>query len=122
VIFVARRATLAERGNKLWEGSRMILPEHRAAIAEHERKQRLLTKPILDTDKLEELSRKLSEALQDEKLITIHIFHPEGIERLHILPKKIDMSTRMLVGLSMLGERTLRIKLEDIIDIEDSLE
>jgi hypothetical protein len=82
----------------------------------------LLKKPTLDTDKLEEMSRKLSAALQDEKLITIHVFHPEGIERVLVLPKKIDVSARMLVGLSILGERTLRISLEDIIDIEDSLE
>ncbi|GIM48463.1 hypothetical protein DNHGIG_40120 [Collibacillus ludicampi] len=119
---MARRASLAERGNKLWEGSRMILPEHRAAITEYERKQRLLKKPTLDPDKLEEMSRKLSEALQDEKLITIHVFHPEGIERVHVLPKKIDVSTRMLVGLSMLGERTIRIKLDVIIDIEDAFQ
>ncbi|GIM45380.1 hypothetical protein DNHGIG_09290 [Collibacillus ludicampi] len=115
---MTRRAMLTERGNKLWEGSRMILPEHRAAIAEYEYKQRLLTKPTLDSDKLEEMSRKLSEALQDEKRITIHVFHPEGIERVHVLPKKIDISTRILVGLSTLGERTIRIKLDDIIDIE----
>jgi hypothetical protein len=76
----------------------MILPEHRTTIAEHEHKQRLLTKPTLDNDKLEEMSRKLSKALQDEKLITLHVFHPEGIERVHVLPKKIDATTRMLVG------------------------
>ncbi len=37
-----------KRGNLLWEGSRMFLPEHKQSLLERKRLKQKLQKPILD--------------------------------------------------------------------------
>lgn len=60
-----------KRGNLLWEGSRMFLPEHREQLLERRRNRREFRMPELDEDWLNEISRTLSESLEYQHPITI---------------------------------------------------
>lgn len=60
-----------KRGNLLWEGSRMFLPEHREQLLERRRNRREFRMPELDEDWLHEISRALSESLEHQHPITI---------------------------------------------------
>lgn len=60
-----------KRGNLLWEGSRMFLPEHREQLLERRRNRREFRMPELDEDWLNEISRALSESLEYQHPITI---------------------------------------------------
>jgi hypothetical protein len=54
---------ILDRKNKLWEGSRMFLPEHRQALLEQRRRAEEITPPELDQDRLEEINRLILDAL-----------------------------------------------------------
>ncbi|MDP0941904.1 YolD-like family protein, partial [Klebsiella quasipneumoniae] len=51
-----------QRGNNLWEGSRMFLPEHKQALLKWQKEQEKQTKPELDEQQLEEMNRMLISA------------------------------------------------------------
>lgn len=64
--------------NGLWESSRMMLPEHKERIikskSNHLMERR--TRPILDTQKWEEINELLSEACQTGEEITLVLWDP----------------------------------------------
>lgn len=53
------------RHNRLWEGSRMFLPEHRKALLKHQQAQ-AFTPPELEEDQLAEMNRLLLEAVDGD--------------------------------------------------------
>lgn len=59
-----------KRGNLLWEGSRMILPEHREQLLEYRRKQNEFQVPELDEDQIAEINRMLAEAIREKRPVT----------------------------------------------------
>lgn len=63
-----------QRGNLLWEGSRMFLPEHKQSLLERKRHKQKLQKPILDSDKLEEMNQTLCTAMEFAQDITVSCF------------------------------------------------
>ncbi|PTX48304.1 hypothetical protein C8P63_14613 [Melghirimyces profundicolus] len=48
-----------ERGNKLWEGHRMMLPEHEVQLQEERKRKEEYRPPELAPDALEEIGRML---------------------------------------------------------------
>lgn len=56
-----------KRGNMLWEGSRMMLPEHKQAILDRKQQQQLVPKPSLDEQKLNELDEVICEAMAENQ-------------------------------------------------------
>lgn len=78
-----------QRGNKLWESHRMIIPEHRRALLEHEDRQELIERPALDEDEMEELSRTLGEAMELGRLVTLRVFKPTGIVEVDMVPQRV---------------------------------
>ena len=106
------------RGNKLWEGSRIILPEHRSAMIEKSiTEERYVPRPQIDDDKLAEISQAIGAAMAEGRLITMHLYEQFGLREVTMLPKKFDDVNRRLVGLSQFDERQVRIPFEDIIDV-----
>jgi YolD-like protein len=59
------------RQNKLWEGSRMFLPEHREGILELQQKQKEYIQPELDEHQIEWINYIFQEALEGEKPIVV---------------------------------------------------
>lgn len=61
-------------GNGLWEGSRMMLPEHKIRIISDERET--LRQPILDEQKQEEIECTLALSLRSHVRVTVVLFDP----------------------------------------------
>jgi hypothetical protein len=59
------------RGNLLWEGSRMFLPEHREALLKQREEAREYRPPELDPDCLADMERLIREAWEAEKPVVI---------------------------------------------------
>lgn len=62
---------ILNRGNKLFEGSRMMLPEHVALIREYYQKQTEYAPPLLAEDQLEEFNHLINQAVHQHRLIQI---------------------------------------------------
>ncbi|MGY0691849.1 YolD-like family protein [Virgibacillus sp. FSP13] len=62
--------------NVMWESSRMMLPEHKARIRQHQKELTKRTKPILDEQQIELFSQMISDAMQQGSNLKIQIFHP----------------------------------------------
>lgn len=63
-------------GNGLWEGSRMMLPEHKIRIISDERETLRRSKPVLDEQKLEEIERTLALSLRSHLRVAVVLFDP----------------------------------------------
>lgn len=63
-------------GNGLWESSRMMLPEHKAAINQHEASLKQRHRVELDEQEWEHISRSMTDSLKQRHIITIQLFHP----------------------------------------------
>ena len=106
------------RGNKLWEAHRIILPEHRAALLEKDfEEHHFFPRPEIDEDKLAEMSETIGAAMAEGRLVTVQVYERYGPRAVTMLPKKFDEASRCIVGLSQLGEERVRIPLEDIIEV-----
>ena len=70
-----------KRGNMLWEGSRMFLPEHREQLLARRKAKARIEKPVLDEQQQEEVNRTVTEALVEGFPVMITYYH-EG----HIYP------------------------------------
>jgi hypothetical protein len=113
-----RRASIHDRDNKLWHGSRFILPEHREAMLIHDRREQRQARPRLEQDKLAEMNRQLAEALETGQPIGITLYKPYGSERITVIAKRIDMAARTLKGTTAdEEERPIAVSLDDLIDI-----
>ncbi|MEN0644015.1 YolD-like family protein [Alkalicoccobacillus gibsonii] len=65
-----------ERGNLLWEGSRMMLPEHKQAIRAQNEREKHSPAPELDVQELEELGRVATHSLTHST--PVHIVYWEN--------------------------------------------
>lgn len=67
------------RGNKLFAGSRMMLPEHREMILRQTKEASWTPKPSLDEQRYEEMEVTLREVLASEsRAVHLQIWHKEG--------------------------------------------
>lgn len=92
----------------------MIIPEHRRAMMDHEDRQELIERPVLDDDALEELSRTLGEAMEFGRLVTLRVFKPTGIVEVDMVPQRVvDGKLR---GLDRDGDR-VSVAVADVIGV-----
>jgi hypothetical protein len=101
----------------IFEGMRIILPEHRDAMKRLETEAKRQPRPVLDEQKLEEMSRVLADAIQDQRPITVTLYKPFGQYRVEIVPEKIDPYTKKLMGRDKEGNMR-NIPLTDLIDVQ----
>ncbi|OPG99000.1 hypothetical protein B2I21_07550 [Chryseobacterium mucoviscidosis] len=62
--------------NGYYEGSRLIMPEHRDAFLAQEREQQRRGKPILDEQAIEEIVRALAVSYNEKARIDLVVFNP----------------------------------------------
>jgi hypothetical protein len=103
-------------GNGLWEGSRMIMPEHKQRILNDAINEETRKKPDLDPQALAEISQVLAQSLEDCSPITLTLF--EGYEDRSIrgIVIKVDQQLKQIKFRQ--GEDWDWIKLADIIAAE----
>lgn len=85
-------------GNGLWESSRMMLPEHKVAINEHEKSLRLRERVELDEQEWEHVARSVTESLQQRQPIALRLFHPlEELAVIGIVERIDQLKGRFMV-------------------------
>ncbi|CAM3947595.1 YolD-like family protein [Paenibacillus alkaliterrae] len=85
-------------GNGLWESSRMMLPEHKVAINEHEAALRLRQRVELDEQEWEHVVRSVTESLRLRQQITLRLFHPvEELTVIGIVDRVDQLNGRFMV-------------------------
>ncbi|MEO2212588.1 YolD-like family protein [Paenibacillus amylolyticus] len=100
--------------NGVYEGSRIILPEHREAYLVQEALQRRRGKPILDEQEMLLIEGAIFESYQECKSITLTVFNPFDDEELHGVVTAIDKPSRQ-IKLVRGAEDYSFIKIEEII-------
>lgn len=63
-------------GNGIYEGSRMILPEHKEAYLKHMAEQERRGKPVLDEQAIEEIGRVLLDSYNQKTKVQLVVFNP----------------------------------------------
>src|SRR5690606_29431808 len=107
-----------DRGNNLWEGHRIILPEHRDLLFDHREKEREYQPPELAEDEVEEISRLISWSKAQERPITLIYADRYGPKRITGVVTRIDPIERWLILQSEEDRRM--ISLSQIIGAEEA--
>ncbi|RJX40981.1 YolD-like family protein [Paenibacillus pinisoli] len=85
-------------GNGLWESSRMMLPEHKAAINDHSESLKRRTRIELDEQEWEHVSRVVSESLLRRQPVAVRLFHPfELLTVIGIVDRVDELKGRFMV-------------------------
>jgi hypothetical protein len=80
----------------MYEGSRFILPEHREAKLEQEKRQQMQTKPPLDEQELELVTAAISESFVTGGQVLLTLFDPFKNRDLVGVVTKIDQQLRRI--------------------------
>ncbi|MBP2002503.1 hypothetical protein J2Z69_003589 [Paenibacillus shirakamiensis] len=96
--------------NGLWESSRMMLPEHKAAILRAGREQHRQMKPILDPQEMEEIERLLDQSLRSHVQVTLRIYGEYETRELRGIVTSIHTHSREIKLQWQDGWEWIRIK------------
>ncbi|MBR2567346.1 MAG: YolD-like family protein [Paenibacillus sp.] len=97
--------------NGLFESSRMMLPEHREAYILHQEQLAPRTRPSLDAQAAEEMSRLLSNSMVLGDRITITLFHEYEDISYTGRVLKLNRPARTLKLLTNDGSRNIQMNL-----------
>ncbi len=104
------------RGNLLWEGSRMFLPEHKEQLLEHRRQLNRKERPELDEQRIEQLSQILRQAIHSGAETAITCYDPDHERVVCGKIGKVDAAGRRL---QLRTEQSIIwIPLDDLLQIE----
>lgn len=62
------------QGNGLWESSRMMLPQHKERIIEHQKQYNKRIRPIFHEDELDTINQHITNSLHYKEAIKVKIF------------------------------------------------
>jgi len=108
-----------ERGNKLWVGHRIILPEHEALIHEQERRTKVFQPPELDEDYLEEMEHILRRALYEDMAVVVTYATTYGPEQLCGFVTKVNPYEKWL---EIANGDDRKIPFKDLLRLEEAQE
>ncbi|CAM2871584.1 MULTISPECIES: YolD-like family protein [Paenibacillus] len=97
--------------NGIFESSRMMLPEHREAYIIHQEQLAPRTRPSLDAQAAEEMSRLLSNSMLLGDAVTITLFHEHDDIRFTGQVLRLDSPARTLKLLMESGTRDIQMNL-----------
>lgn len=100
------------RGNLLWESSRMFLPEHREQLLEQRRSKKGYQPPELDEQRLEEMNQMLEEALHNDRVVIVSYAQGE----FYGFVEEIAPHTSSILVVD--GEHRKRFLSQEILDIQ----
>ncbi|MGP3787134.1 YolD-like family protein [Paenibacillus sp. 1A_MP2] len=99
--------------NGIYEGSRLILPEHREAYLAQEELQRRRGKPVLDEQEMQLIEEAILESYQECRSVTLTVFNPFDDEDIRGVVASIDKPNRR-IKLVRAEEDYSWIKIEEI--------
>ncbi|MDH6373505.1 hypothetical protein M2444_005337 [Paenibacillus sp. PastF-3] len=103
-------------GNGLWEGSRMIMPEHKQRILNDSLMEVVRNKPDLDSQAIAEISQVLAQSLEDCSPVTLTVFGEYEDISIHGIVMRVDQQLKQIKFRH--GDDLDWIKLADIINAE----
>ncbi|WP_127545484.1 MULTISPECIES: YolD-like family protein [Paenibacillus] len=105
--------------NGIFESSRMMLPEHREAYILHQEQLVPRTRPSLDAQAAEEMSRLLSNSMMLGDRVTITVFHEHDDIRYTGQVLRLDRPARTLRLLMEDGSRDIQMNLITDVALAD---
>ncbi|MCS1350746.1 YolD-like family protein [Mechercharimyces sp. CAU 1602] len=87
---------ILDRGNKMWEGHRMVLPEHIASFHEQNRKAKECVKPELSEDAITEIGYIIEKSMINRCPVVISCADRYGIEQDRGVITKINANERWI--------------------------
>lgn len=96
---------LTDGSNLIWESSRMILPEHKARLREHELASLPVDPPILSEDQQAEIEYNLRCALHNQREVTITFYKDKQI--IHSFGRALRLT---------LNQQALELEVDDGLD------
>lgn len=108
---------LTQGHNLIWESSRMMLPEHKELLQQHQKQLVKKTKPILDQQEIEQLEKKIQEAIHMQSPVHITLFHPYETVILEGVIQKVDRQTKQ-IKLLTIEEEIEWVSLNNVVDIQ----
>ena len=97
-----------KRGNLLWEGSRMFLPEHKEALLKLQQKEHHQPKPDLDEQAFHQMGLYIVTALNYTLPVRIYYWEQHQIKEIEGLVTKVDELNQHIVIESGQMKTTLR--------------
>ncbi|MFT9427833.1 MAG: YolD-like family protein [Sporolactobacillus sp.] len=88
---------LTKGANVRWESSRMVLPEHVAALKDYDIEKRKVIRPTLDEQEIEMVERKIRAAIKDRQPIQLRYYKNGFIKDKVVYPASLDAVTRQLI-------------------------
>ncbi|MBB6024827.1 hypothetical protein HNR77_005973 [Paenibacillus sp. JGP012] len=83
-------------GNGVFEGSRIILPEHRDAYLREMSLQERRGKPVLDEQEMQLIEEAIFESYQERHSVTLTVFNPFDDEKMKGVVASIDRQSRRI--------------------------
>jgi hypothetical protein len=71
----------------IFEGMRLLLPEHREVMEEMQKEQKRRCRPELSEDELSEMQYALTEAMEQRRMVRLTLFGPVQDEVLEGVPE-----------------------------------
>ncbi|GAE34372.1 YolD-like family protein [Halalkalibacter akibai] len=85
-----------QRGNLLWESSRMFLPEHKQALLQRKEELKKVEKPSLDEQELEEISQIVLDSLKHELDVKVTYWKDGFFRELTGIIDKVDLQLKRI--------------------------
>jgi C4-type Zn-finger protein len=105
------------KDNGLWESSRMMLPEHREELLQYREDMKKKTKPLLDEQKIESISQRISEAIEQDQNVEITVFDP--YQETLVIEGKVKKINQPLKRVQITDkDHSTWIPWEDILNVE----
>ncbi|MBF8376471.1 YolD-like family protein [Alicyclobacillus mali] len=101
------------RDGNIFEAMRLVLPEHRALMAQIQRERMKRKRPVLTEERLEEIQYTLSEAILEGNAVRVTVFTPE---RDVVLMGHVSVSGRELRVCTAAGVHIVDVR--DVVGVE----
>jgi hypothetical protein len=106
---------LSEGSNLIWESSRVMLPEHKARIREHDLTPPPKVRPTLSEDRLIEINHHLAMAIETKAPVTLTYYNNK--QHFSITGKHLRLLNAATLEIET-DKGYDHIQLKDIIDID----
>jgi len=111
-----KQTKLSAGSNLLWEGSRMMLPEHKEAIITKYNEKTVKQKPQLDEQKLDEIAAFIQESYRNAVFVKITTFDYYEEQQYIGVVTALDANYKHL-KLKQHNQQDLNIDCSSIIDV-----
>ena len=101
------------RDGNIFEAMRLVLPEHRALMAQIQRERVKRKRPVLTEERLEEMQYALSEAIREGRAVRVTVFTPERDVVLvgHVTVRGQELRVRTTAGVQSVDVR-------DVVEVD----